>query len=910
MTQDNINQKSPFHSYSVDEAMQRLKTERKGLDSEDAKKREEKYGPNKLPEKKQTNILDLIVKQFKDFLVLILVIAAIISWLSGSMVDVYVIIGVILVNATIGFLQEYRAEKAVDALKKMIKLETVVLRSGEPQTIRASRLVPGDIIELIEGDSVPADARIIEQKNMQVEESSLTGESVPVGKTSDSLEKETSLPDRKNMLFKGTHVARGSGKAVVTAIGENTQLGKIAESLQDVEQKRSEYRKKTARLAKVMAGIAISTASIVFVLGYFVRDFTFEDVLLVTIATLVSSVPEGLPAVLSIVLAIGANRMAKQNAIIREFTATETAGSLNMIISDKTGTITTSILTVKKMLLPDGTEYDVTGDGYQVKGAIKKGKKNVRIEENKNLSKALSIAAHCHDASVKQSPEKKDVNPDVSGDPTEVALLVLAKKSKINETDDYGSLKKTDDLPFNSEQKFRASLLEDQHGNKEMVFTGAPEKILDISSEYLDGEQTKKMTGEKSEEIKEHIAELSRQAMRVIAAAYKPAEKEQEEVNVEDADQLAFVGLFGIIDPERPEVKQAIEECKAAGIRVIMATGDHKETAEAIARKVGIIQPRDEETSDCPVALEEKELDVDDETLLKYLECTNVFARVSPETKLRIAKALQNKDALIGMTGDGVNDAPTLKAADVGMAMGQQGTDVARDAAEIVLSDDNFASIVNAVREGRIVFRNMRQASFFLVTTNFASTCTLITALAIGFNYPLIATQILWINLVTDGVMDISLAAEPGHGSMMERKPQKKGDPILNKEIFPYLLIIVPIMVTLAMFVYDYYIPEGIEKARTGVFLVVAMSQVFNAFNMRSLRHSAFKIGFFKNRWLIVAFVASVLLQFAAIKLPFMQQIFHFRDIDWNEILIITALSSLVFVFGELFKYLRKVFTR
>jgi Ca2+-transporting ATPase len=909
MAQEHLNQKSPYHGYSAEETMQRLKTNKKGLSTKEAEKRGEKYGPNKLPEKNKTNVLKLIIKQFKDFLVLILAIAAIISWLSGSMVDVYVIIGVILVNATIGFLQEYRAEKAVDALKKMIKLEAVALRSGEPQTIRASLLVPGDIIELNEGDSVPADARIIEQKKLQVEESSLTGESVPVGKTSDRLEEETSLPDRKNMVFKGTHVARGSCKAVVTAIGENTQLGKIAESLQEVKQQRSEYRKKTARLAKIMAGIAVSTAGIVFLLGYFVRDLPFNEVLLVTIATLVSSVPEGLPAVLSIVLAIGANRMAKQNAIIREFTATETAGSLNMIISDKTGTITTSVLTVRKMVTPNGEDYDVTGDGYKLKGTIKKNKKRVRVEENKNLGKALSIAAHCHDASVGDSQEGKSDVPEVSGDPTEVALLILSRKTGIDETEDYGNLKKADDLPFNSEQKFRASLLEDQNGNKEMVFTGAPEKILEISSHYLEGDQTHKISKQKSEEIKQYIKDLSGQAMRVIAAAYKPAESGQTEVNVEDADQLTFVSLFGIIDPERPEVEQAIEECRAAGIRVIMATGDHKETAEAIARKVGIIQPEDDENSDCPVVLEEKELDVDDETLKKYLECTNVFARVSPQTKLRIGKALQDDDALIGMTGDGVNDAPALKVADVGMAMGKRGTDVARDAAEIVLSDDNFASIVNAVREGRIVFRNVRQASFFLVTTNFASTFTLITALAIGFNYPLIATQILWINLVTDGVMDISLAAEPGHGSMMDRQPLKKGEPILNKEIIPYLLIIVPVMVSLAMFVYNYYIGDSLEKARTGVFLVVAMSQVFNAFNMRSLRHSAFTIGFFKNKWLIAAFVASVLLQIAAIKLPFMQKIFHFQNIEWNHVLIITALSSLVFVFGEAYKYLRNALT-
>ncbi len=902
-----IDQDYPYFSLDVDETFDRLKSSRKGLSEEEARQRLSDYGPNKLPEQEKTNILALIIKQFKDFLVLILVIAAVISWISGKMVDVYVIIGVILVNATIGFIQEYRAEKAVKALKSLIKQEALVIRDGKSKTVESVNLVPGDIVKLDEGNSVPADGRIIEKKNLQIEESSLTGESVPVDKETEALDEDTSLPDRKNMIFKGTHVARGTCKALITATGEHTELGKIAESLQKVEEQESDFRKKTAQLAKIMAGIAISTSTIVFLIGFFIRDFAFEDILMVTIASLVSAIPEGLPAVLSIVLAIGANRMAKQNAIIREFTATESAGALNIIISDKTGTITKSMLTVKKMLLPDDSEFDVSGSGHETQGQISRNGEQAAPDDNPLLARMLAIAAYCNDASVKPAENQED-EADVSGDPTEVSLLILSKKAPLKDTEGYRQAEKLDDLPFNAEQKFRGALLK-MDDQRQVLFAGAPEKLLELSASVNSSEGAKDLDDESKKSVEDKIQKLSSQAMRVIAGAFKQVQDDKDTVEPEDAENLVFAGLYGIIDPARPEVAPAIEECKRAGIRVIMATGDHKETAIAIAENVGIIEEGEEGSEECPVALEEKELDVDDEQFKKYTDCTNIFARVSPDTKLRIAKMLQQKNILIGMTGDGVNDAPALKVADVGIAMGKRGTDVARDASQIVLSDDNFASIVNAVREGRIVFRNVRLTSYFLITTNFASALTIIGALVVGFTYPLLPTQILWINLVTDGIMDISIATEPDHGDMMEQKPLRKTEPILNKQIIPYLLIIVPVMVSLGLLVFDYYMDQGVEKARTGVFLVVAMSQVFNAFNMRSLTRSVFSIGFFRNKWLILAFVVSVLSQIAAIKLPFIQSIFHFKDIAWLDIAVITALSSLVFIFGELYKLLRKFMT-
>ena len=898
----NIDQKYPYHSIESSEAIEKLQSSEDGLGKDEVKQRRKELGRNVLPEKGSASILKLILKQFKDFLVLILFIAAVISYFTGHMVDVYVIIGVILVNAAIGFFQEYKAEKSIQALKKLIKHSATVLRGGEKKVVEAPELVPGDIIFLDEGKSVPADARLIEVKNFTVNESSLTGESIPVGKEAKALDEDTNLADRKNMIYKGTHVTRGSCKAVVTATGKETELGKIAESLQEQEDKESEFRKKTRQLAKIMAGIAIFTSLLVFSVGYFLRDFAFNDILLVTIASLVSAIPEGLPAVLSIVLAIGANRMAKKNAIIREFTATETAGSLNVILTDKTGTITQSVLTVKKLFVPGEKELDVTGTGYNPEGKIKQEDKSIEdLSENAKLGKMALISHFCHDASLQK---KKEGEPEVSGDPTEVSLLVFSRKTKLKEEGKYDDIEKIDDLPFNAKQKFRASLISYPDKQKELLVVGAPEKLLDLSTEIISPDGSEKLKEDDREMVMEQIDTMTKQALRVIACGYRQMSEDTEVADADEVKDIVFTGLFGIIDPARPEVAEAVERCNSAGIRVVMVTGDHKQTAAAIAREVGIIDSR-EGSEECPAVLSEDELDVDDETFEKYTSCVNVFARVSPQSKLRIAKSLQEKKHLIGMTGDGVNDAPALKTADVGIAMGQRGTDVAQDASQIVLSDDNFASIVNAVKEGRIVFRNVRLTSFFLVTTNFASALTLVTAIAAGFTYPLLPTQILWINLVTDGIMDISLATEPDHGDIMDQKPQKKGAPILNKQIFPYLFIIVPVMVGLALLVFNHYYDQGIEKARTGVFLVVAMTQVFNAYNLRSLRQSAFKIGFFKNKWVIIAFFASIILQLAAIKLPFMQDIFHFRDIEWIDIVVITALSSLVFIFGELFKFIR-----
>ncbi|MDR9456942.1 MAG: HAD-IC family P-type ATPase [Salegentibacter sp.] len=913
-----IDQKHPYHSISIEETLEKVSGKKEGLSSEEAQKRQEKFGKNKLPEKGGMNPFLLFLKQFKDFLILILFIAAGVAWWADQMADVYIILAVILFNAIMGFTQEYKAEKAIESIKSLVKKKAYVLRNGKEEEMPAEEVVPGDVIILKEGSTVPADGRLLERKDLRATEASLTGESMPVEKKTEPVDKDAAIGDRANMVWKGTNIARGEGKAVVTAIGKQTEIGEIARSMGEMKIQDSNFKKKTSKLGKQMAIIAITTALIVFAIGYWYRHLIFQDILLVTIATLVSSIPEGLPVVISIVLAIGANRMAKKKAIIREFTATEMMGSVSTILSDKTGTITQSILTVKKIFTGSGQELSVSGSGYQLEGDFKKEDENINLDKNPVESKLMAIAAFCNNASIKSKEEKEkkeenrkededkdqDEGPKVTGDPTEAAMLVMSRKAKIKQKEPYKNYKLLDDLPFNSEQKFRASLIETEEG-PEIFAIGAPERILELSSHWLSPDGPQEMTDEKREEIGDKIDQWTGEAMRVLSQGYKNANG-KDSLKADDVKDLVWVGITGIIDPPRKGVKESIQECKTAGVRVMMVTGDHKKTAAAIAVQVGIVESKEQEEGDkYPVSLTSKELDVKDEKFDDFLEHVNVYARVGPQTKLRIAERLQAKDTMVAMTGDGVNDAPALKRADVGIAMGQRGTDVAKDASQIVLQDDNFSSIVNAIREGRIVFENVKKTSYFLLTTNFASTSVLIVGLSLGFPIPLTAAMILYVNLITDGVMDIALATEPGHGEIMHQPPVKKSASILNWDIAPYLLLMAAIMVTLSLFVLDYYMSQGTAMARTGTFLMVAMTQLYNVFNMRSLRQSIFEIGIFSNKWINIAFVASLGGQIAVIKIPFLRDLFGFEELPILHFLVIFALSSLVLFGGELYKYLK-----
>ncbi|RNL94519.1 HAD family hydrolase [Sinomicrobium pectinilyticum] len=901
-----IDQKHPYHSISSKEALEKVSGKPEGLSSEEAQKRQEEFGKNKLEEKGGMNPLVLFLKQFKDFLILILFVAAGVAWWADQMADVYIIVAVILFNAIMGFTQEYKAEKAIKAIKSLGQKHAFVLRDGEEREISSEDVVPGDIVILKEGNTIPADGRLLETKELRTAEASLTGESMPVDKNPNAVEEDAAIGDRFGMVWKSTNVVNGRGKAVVTAIAGNTEIGKIATSMDKMEMQDSNFRKKTNLLGKQMAVIAIITAVIIFSLGYWLQDYEFREILLVTIAVLVSTIPEGLPAVISIVLAIGANSMAKQKALIREFTATEMMGSVSVILADKTGTITQSILVVKKIFTGSGKEITVSGTGYQLEGKFTENSEEFHLKENPVERKLSAIAAFCNDAHItrrkKDKTEEHDEEPGVTGDPTEVAMLVLSKKSKIKEKEPYTQYKLLDDLPFKSEQKFRASLVDTGEG-PEIFVIGAPERILALSKEYLTPEGPQKLHKEKKKEIREKMDNYADQALRVLALGYKKTEKKAD-LSHDDIENLTWVGITGIIDPPAKGVPEAIEECKTAGIRVVMVTGDHKKTATAIAREIGILTGEEKE-GEYPVSLTTKELDVEDEKFDRYVENVNIFARMNPDTKLRIAERLQTKDTLIAMTGDGVNDAPALKRADVGIAMGKRGTDVAKDAAEIVLQDDNFSSIVNAIREGRTVFNNVKITSYFLLTTNFAFAIAFIFGMSIGWPLLFTAAQILYVNLITDGIMDVALATEQGHGDSMHHPPVKKSEKILKWDILPYLLLVSAVMVTLTLLSFQYYLPQGEVMARTGAFIIVSTTQLFNAYNMRSLRLSVFKIGMLSNHWVNIAFIVAIILQVLVIKIPFLRDFMGFEDLPYTHILIMMALSSLIVGVGELYKYLK-----
>ena len=885
------------HSLKIKEVLDELLTNSNGLTNKVARERLTTYGLNEIPEGKSISIFLLILKQFKSWLVIILIIAAIISWFAGHILDTWVIIAVVFINAGIGFFQEYRADKAIASLKKMIIKIAKVFRDGKLVTVLSTQLVPGDILILEEGDSIPADGRIIQSKNFRTMEASLTGESLPISKKEEIYPEETALADRKNMVWKGTFVAGGYAKVVITGTGIKTAIGDISETLGKIEVKRTNFMKKTDILAKHMSIIAITSSVLIFLIGYFYRNFEIKEILLISIAALVAAVPEGLPAVISIVLAIGANRMAKRNAIVREFTATETLGAVTAILTDKTGTLTQNSLTVKKVFIPGAADYIVTGVGWFPVGNFMQQKTIIDAEKNSVLQKLLKIAAVSNNSEFRH--DKQADTYELIGDPTEGALSVLARKGGIHH--EHFQQYKIDDLPFDSTIKLRATLIK-ENNHHELYVTGAPEKLLERSISVLTTHGESRLNKKEKEQIQQKISEWSNHAMRVIALAYK-----RQNTNIIDEnaiDNLVFVGITGMIDPPRIDSKEAVKKCKQAGIRVIMVTGDHVNTAVAIAKKTGII---DDIAENEVVALTEQQLlQLDKDEFDKAIRNISVFARLTPKMKLKIAERLQAMGHLIAMTGDGVNDAPALKQADVGISMGIMGTDVARESSDLVLADDNFATVVNAVEEGRIVFTNSRQTSFFLVTTNIAESVTLLVSILLGLPLPLTATQILWLNLVTDGVTDMALATEPGHGDIMKTSPLLKNENILNKEVMPFLFINVVLMVGLSLATFYYYINDSIEKGRTGVFIIMAFTQLFNVFNLRNIHKSVFEIGLFSNKYINLAIFISVVLLILVTEVPILASLFHFKSLYIVDLIILFALSSTVLWAGELYKFLIK----
>lgn len=883
------------HAQTSEQVIDFLHTANTGLTQNEALRRKEIYGDNRLPDKKRTHSVIRFLKQFNSALVYILIIAAVISFVFERGVDAYVILFVIIVNAVIGFIQELRAEHAIEALRHLLEPTAKVMRDGALTKIPVHDIVPGDVIALEEGDRVPGDARLIEEHNLRTLEASLTGESVPVEKDMQPLPKESALADRANMVWMSTLVAGGSARAVITAIGENTALGQIAKDVTSIKEKKTHFRLRTDQLAWTMAVIAIASDLATLIVGFFIRHLPFIEIFLFSLASLVSGIPEGLPAVLTIVLAVGAFRMARANAVVRHLPSTETLSVITVIATDKTGTLTENSMTVRRIVLGSGKIVEVTGRGWSPTGEFKMNGRPLVPLDHPALSQLLHLSFFGSAARLIRT--KKGV--DVVGDPTEAALTVLAEKGGLSEELLLDGTRLTDELPFERTKKYRARLFSNETSNNAVV-VGAFERLLELSEQVLTADgKTETLTTNKRDALRLQGEDLANQALRVLGVAFRAIPKPQTEITHDDVAGLTFVGLVGMIDPPRAGVTEAIRMAKAAGIRIIMKTGDHKATAAAIAREVGIV----ESGTAIEVLTEADLVNLPDDIFDERVRTHTVFARVSPETKLRIARSLQKQGEVVAVTGDGVNDAPALRAADIGIAMGKGGTDVAREASDIVLEDDNFATIVKAIEEGRVVFRNTQQTSFYLVTTNVAEDVTILAALFLGLPLPLLPIHLLWMNLVTDGLTTGALAAEPKHHDVLTEPPRKLRERILGKPVLPFLVLMTTVMVLGTLFFFLRALPDGLERARTIAFAFMGFAQLWNVWNMRSLKHSLATIGILRNRLVLLVFIVGSAIQISIIELPFLEKIFQFTSLGLQDWIAVIVVSSLVLWLGELYKW-------
>ena len=859
-----------WYTYRTSEILKLLDTDTvEGLPDTEAANRLHTFGKNLLPEKKRESIIIRFLKHFNDILIYILFVAAVITFCLSHYIDTVIIVAVALINASIGFFQENKAEKALEDIKKMLSLKAQVIRSGKRSEIDASELTVGDIVLLSPGDKVPADLRLVKADNLRIEESPLTGESAPSEKGINVLPINTMLGDRTNMAFSGTTVGAGTGAGIVVAVGEKTELGKINQMMASVEKLETPLLKQTAQFGKAVSIVILLGAVFIYLFGHFFRNYEPLKLLMSVIGLAIAAIPEGLPAILSIILAIGVQNMAKRKSIVRTLPSVETLGSVSVICSDKTGTLTKNEMTVKTLETRDGT-YFVTGTGYAPAGDVLRSN-NERVNFTKEpvvkeLIKGFNI---CNEASLSKS---EDGLWSIDGDPTEGSLVTLFFKADIKHT----QAKRISTIPFDSAYKYMATLVKRTNYNI-IYIKGAPEKLMDMAQLELTA------SGEEAFQKKywkNKISKLALSGQRIIGAAYKIVDKSVKTIDHSDVhDGIVFLGLAGIMDPPRDEVIIAIQKCKEAGITVKMITGDHVDTARTIAKELGI--------SDGTKALQGKDLEqMSDEEMEEAVMEYDVFARTSPQHKLRLVKALQAQNVICAMTGDGVNDAPALKKADVGVAMGIKGTEVTKDAAEIVLADDNFSTIVAAVEEGRRVYDNLKKTILFVLPTNGAESFLIIASILFGTVLPLTPVQILWVNMVTSITISLALAFERLEPGAMERLPRSSKTPLLSG-YFIWRIIFVSVLIGgwtlwLNMFLLNKGYNEDFVQTITLQTIVIA--QMFHLFNNRSIRGNAFKENRMSNKavWIVCALL--FVLQGAITYLPFMNTAFGtipLRLTDW-----------------------------
>lgn len=890
----------------------------RGLSEEEVTRRRSIYGTNELAEAQRVTIWQMLWDQFNNFVIIMLIVAAVISFLLGDRIEAGAIMAIVVLNAVLGVVQTRNAENALAALQKLAAPDAYVFRNGSRQVLPARELVPGDIVLLEAGNYVPADVRLMEAMNLRVEEAALTGESVAVEKDAGIvLEEGVSLGDRRNMAFMGTMVSYGRGRGLVANTGMQTQIGLIAEMLQEVEQEPTPLQKKLEQLGKTLGWICLVICAIVFVEGWF-QGHDPLDMFMIAVSLAIAAVPEGLPAVVTISLAIGMREMVRRHALIRRLSSVETLGSATVICSDKTGTLTQNQMTVTKLWV-DGHFFGVTGSGYDPHGEFTQDGKPIKLMDKPALATALWVGALNNDASLEVTEVHGDraTSYRMVGDPTEGALVVAAAKSGTELAVLNRAYPRWQEIPFDAERKRMVTIhlvhepkaedLSPFYDDKKrdwnvITVKGAPDIVLDLCTYYqVRNDKAEPLTQDIKRKIITANDEMTGDALRVLGMAYRIIEAVPSLEKVEELERdLVFVGLVGMIDQARPEAPPAMETAKRAGIRTVMITGDYSNTARAIATQIGLLQPGHEVLTGTDLNR------MSDEELQRHVKMTDVFARVSPEHKMRIVDALRAQGEVVAMTGDGVNDAPSIKRADIGIAMGITGTDVAKDSADMVLMDDNYASIVSAVEEGRVIYSNIRKFVYYLLSCNLAEIAIIFLSTLIYKSSALTAIQLLWLNLVTDGAPALALGMEKAEPGIMERPPRPPAEPIINR-VMQFGIGVQTIAITtitmLAFYLGRVLHPETPEFAETMAFVTLSISELARAYTARSERMPLFKIGVFGNRFMNLAFLSSLLLILLVVYVPFLQQIFNTASLGWAQWQVVVPLLLIPSIAAEAVKY-------